>query len=408
MAVTYTTAAERDAQPLKHRGASRPFVEPLEIALIVTSVFAAVLLITTYAGVTRVPRTETVGPVINLNTVPDAAKLEAALDPAFPLPADRRLAARELFAYLSEPDGSRRTLPNVGAIARARVAATAIDRTPSAAALRERLQEERSRAKSDGREPPASVPLLTGSQLSSVKPAFAVRDLATVRQALLIWVGLYVLGFQLVSMAWRLRGVSGDRLLLICAHVLTALGFAAMVSRPDPIRDWLLFVRYAEGVVAGLGLMAIASFINVRTSGLKALSYVPLAAAFILSILLLSPLGSGPSGSGAKVNLGPFQPIEAIRILLALFLAGYFARHWEVLRAVRGDRIGSMRLGYVAENQYVTEVTDFRLSGPMCALFSARIDSQASRKRAHSFAARGAARDSRAPIRGFGDQGFDD
>lgn len=344
MAITYTTAADRDARPLKHRGGSKPVIEPLEIVLIVTSVFAAVLLLTTYAGVTRVPRTETGGPVINLNTVPDAVKLEAALEPAFPLPADRRLAARELFAYLSEPDGSRRVLPNVGAIARVRVPAAAIDRTPSAAAFRERLQEERSRAKSDGREPPASVSLLTGSQLSTVKSAFAVRDLARVRQALLIWVALYVLGFHLVSMAWRLRGVPGDRVLLVCAHVLTALGFAAMVSRPDPIRDWLLFVRYAQGVVAGLGLMAIASFINVRTSGLKALSYVPLGVAFVLSILLLSPLGSGPSGSGAKVNLGPFQPIEAIRILLALFLAGYFARHWEVLRAVRSDRIGGVNV----------------------------------------------------------------
>ena len=48
--------------------------------------------------------------------------------------------------------------------------------------------------------------------------------------------------------------------------------------------------------------------------------------------------GGGPAGSGAKVNLGPVQPIEAIRILLALFLAGYFARNWELLRAVRGER----------------------------------------------------------------------
>lgn len=342
MAVTYKTAAERDARPLTNRVGSRLFVEPLEIALVATSVFAAALFLSAYAGVTRVPRTETTGPAINLNTVPNAQKLETALEPAFPLPADRRLAARELFAYLSEADGSRRALANVGAIARIRVPATAIDRAPSATAFRDRLQEERSRAKSEGREPPASVALLTGSQLSAIKPAFVVRDLATVRRSLLIWVSLYLLGFHLVSIAWRVRGVAGDRVLLVCAHMLTALGLAAMISRPDPLRDWLLFVRYAQGVVAGLGLMAALSFVNVRTSGLKALSYVPLAAAFMLSILLLSSLGSGPSGSGAKVNLGPFQPIEAIRILLALFLAGYFAKHWELLRAVRSDRIGGM------------------------------------------------------------------
>jgi hypothetical protein len=39
------------------------------------------------------------------------------------------------------------------------------------------------------------------------------------------------------------------------------------------------------------------------------------------------------------VNLGPVQPIEAIRLLLALFLAGYFARKWEYLRQLRTETI---------------------------------------------------------------------
>ena len=117
-----------------------------------------------------------------------------------------------------------------------------------------------------------------------------------------------------------------------------------MISRPDPLRDSLLFVRYAQGVIAGLAVAGAVSFLNLRTSSLRSLSYLPLAGAFVLSLLLLSPLGSGPAGSGAKVNLGPFQPIEAIRILLALFLAGYFARNWELLRAVRSDRIGTVVL----------------------------------------------------------------
>ena len=54
-------------------------------------------------------------------------------------------------------------------------------------------------------------------------------------------------------------------------------------------------------------------------------------AALSLSILLIL-FGTGPGTSSARVNLGPLQPIEAIRLLLALFLAGYFARRWEVLR----------------------------------------------------------------------------
>ncbi len=50
---------------------------------------------------------------------------------------------------------------------------------------------------------------------------------------------------------------------------------------------------------------------------------------------LLLALGSGPTGSDARVNLGPFQPVELIKILLVFFLAGYFARKWEWLRELR-------------------------------------------------------------------------
>jgi len=40
---------------------------------------------------------------------------------------------------------------------------------------------------------------------------------------------------------------------------------------------------------------------------------VPLLGAIALSITLIF-LGSGPSGSDARVNLGPYQPVEAIKI----------------------------------------------------------------------------------------------
>jgi cell division protein FtsW (lipid II flippase) len=344
MAVTYKTAADRDAGRRVRSASGRVILaEPLELLLAGVSIFAAILLFMTYAGVVRVPHTESpaVG-AVNLNAAPTRERLGAVFEPVFPLPADRRLAVEHLISFLTNTDGSRRSLPNVGAIARAHVPAAAIDRAPAAAAFRERLAQERQRAKASGREAPASVPLLTSAQLSSVKPSLVVRDGSTVRRSLAIWTVLYLAAFHVVSIVWRVRKLRGDRLILTAAHVLTALGLAAMISRPDPVRDLLLFPRYVEGVLAGLTVATLLSFVNVRTSSLKALSYLPLAAAFALSLLLLSPLGSGPAGSGAKVNLGPFQPIEAIRILLALFLAGYFSRHWELLRAVRSNHIGSV------------------------------------------------------------------
>src|SRR5436305_3013428 len=45
--------------------------------------------------------------------------------------------------------------------------------------------------------------------------------------------------------------------------------------------------------------------------------------------------GRGPAGNDAKVNLGPFQPVEFVKLLLVMFLAGYFTRNWERLRDLR-------------------------------------------------------------------------
>src|SRR6185369_11370544 len=135
------------------------------------------------------------------------------------------------------------------------------------------------------------------------------------------WGALFVVGFYAVLLLWRLTGRDGDVLLLSAAHLLTALGLAALVSRGDPLRDSLLFVRYVQGVLMGLACLGAFSLLDLRTSAWLRLRYLPFVAAFLLSLALIV-FGNGPGSSGAKVNLGPVQPIEAIRLLLALFLAG--------------------------------------------------------------------------------------
>ena len=83
--------------------------------------------------------------------------------------------------------------------------------------------------------------------------------------------------------------------------------------------------------------MTAVSLVDFGRIGFAELSYLPLVGALSLSVLLIL-FGSGPGSSAAKVNLGPVQPIEAIRLLLALFLAGYFARRWELLRDAAQQR----------------------------------------------------------------------
>ena len=342
MGVTYTPAISRDKLGTR---ASAGWLTVPDLTLLFISAFAALLLI--YASSARmralaadVPPTT---PLVNLNAVTDVAQLEQLVAPISQSPIDRRLAARELLAFLVQADGARRRLPNVGAIARARIPADAIDRAPGAVVYQERLRTERARnsdtaARTRG---PETLPLFTSTDLTSIKPFAIVRESGEFHQSLFLWGLIYLVAFHGVALVWRARGLKGDRILLGAAHALTALGFAAMVSRPDPLRDTLLFVRYSQGIVGGLTLMGLIALIHTRMRVLRDFSYLPLAGAVALSLLLIL-FGSGPSGSNAKVNLGPLQPIEGIRLLLALFLAGYFARRWELLRAVRSPSLESL------------------------------------------------------------------
>ena len=356
MPVTITTAAERDRRTLRraHAGPSAG-----DLALLAASIAAAFAIVITFAGrmavVTPPVAADTGRAAVNLNTVADAASLEPALAAAFDDPADRRFAAREIFAQLTGPDGTRRQLPNVGALARATVTVSSVQRESRLNVFRERAAAASARAAQSGHPAPLTIPLLSSGDLAAIKPHLIVRDASAVRWRLFLWSMMYLASFAAVSLVWRLSGASGDRVLLAAAHVLTAIGLLAMIGRPDPLRDTLLFPRFVQAVVLGLAAMAAVSFVDLRKAVFRDMSYVPLLAALLLCVTLIL-FGSGPGGSTAKVNLGPVQPIEAIRLLIALFLAGYFARRWELLRmarvtAVRGYAIPSWlnapRLDYV-------------------------------------------------------------
>lgn len=344
MGVTYTPALERDklgAKPITRRIAS------IDVPLALVSAFAILIAVSAATARLRVTSnvtSSTIGQTVDLNTVTEAARVEPLLPVSYS-PADRRLAARELLAFLMQANGARRQLPNVGTIARARISAQAIAQAPAATYYQERLRAERGRAAAAHEPAPESISLLTSADLAAIKPFAVVRDRSAFFRLVLIWGLAYCLAFHVVALLWRRQGAGGDRVLLVAAHVLTALGLAAMISRPDPLRDLLLFVRYAQGIIGGLTLVALLAALDKtkKTTLLGHFSYLPLVGAVLLSLALIL-FGSGPSGSNAKVNLGPVQAIEGIRLLLGLFLAGYFARRWELLRAVKSPSLTKMPL----------------------------------------------------------------
>lgn len=339
MSTTFTAAVDRDRLHDVRRN-SQPDRHQLLLGL--ASIIAVMAIVLSYAGRTRASAMAApADSAVNLNAVTNARELEGALEPALSSVADRRFAATELLAFILAHRKENGPIPNVGAVMRATVPAEAIERG-SSLEHQARLRRAAERAESQRGTRPARLPLFTADDLASIKPRLIVRSSGVFRNQALQWTAIYLLSIWCVAFVWWLRG-RGDFALLGAAHLLTAIGFALVLSRADPLRDTMLFVRYAQGVLVGCVGLALASLIDFRRSALAAFTYLPLAGALGLSAVLLI-FGSGPAGSNAKVNLGPVQPVEAIRLLLGLFLAGYFARRWELLRQIRGRTVRHVTL----------------------------------------------------------------
>ncbi len=174
--------------------------------------------------------------------------------------------------------------------------------------------------------------------LARVKPLMIVRTPREFRTEFARWIAIYFAGFYLVALLWAIARFRGDRALLPALHLLTGMGLMLMLSLRDPLRDTLEFHKFALGVFLGCLLLALPALKAFDYQRLSDWCYTPLAAALLLFALLLK-FGRGPAGNDAKVNLGPFQPVELIKILIVLFLAGYFTRNWERLRDLREKRL---------------------------------------------------------------------
>jgi cell division protein FtsW (lipid II flippase)/cell division protein FtsI/penicillin-binding protein 2 len=239
---------------------------------------------------------------IDLNTVSDSSQLQPLFE-FLPERAQRDTVAQETFDFLLRS----RPLHNVGALARLRV-------FPDAPRGHRTLP------------------------LAQVKPLASVRTPSEFRAEFVRWSLIYFAGFYLVALVWRWTRFRGDRALLPALHLLTGIGFLLMAGMRDPLRDTLEFQKFALGVFLGCLLLALPSLRVFDYRRLSDWCYTPLAAALGLFGLLMF-FGRGPTGNDAKVNLGPFQPVELIKILLVLYLAGYFTRNWERLRDLREKRI---------------------------------------------------------------------
>ncbi len=263
-------------------------------------------------------------------------------------PKQRRFIAAQIARAVRDaaPD-------NTGALAAIHITRSDAERAGVLEQYRDRLDRARG----------GSVRLFTADEFARLKPSFAVRTPDEFRHAFRRWVALFFAVFWAAHLIFMLIGFRGDEYLLPASFLLAGTGMVLMVSLRDPVRDLPVFVEFARGALAGCALMiatvVLAHFAGLRARGMlkRAGAAGPLldranaashfisrrgdlafVAAVVLSVLLLV-FGSGPGESGARVRLGPFQPVEIIRLLLVVFLAAYFARRWEFLRELKEKRI---------------------------------------------------------------------
>lgn len=347
MRITHSTAAERAAAAAARRTGA-PLLELA--ALIVAAVISLAGVWLVYgaknAEMDRQAKANA-RPPIDLNTVDRAEPLLPALEAVVADPAERRFVADRIAGWLTTPDGTgdaRRRVSSVGSLGAIRVSQGDLGANRRLASFRERLAARKAQLDPSAATQ-ATVPLLTPAQLAQLRPSLVVRAWPAFRASLLLSCALFVAAFCIPWLWARVKGLASDPLLLPAVEVLCGIGLAMMVSLRDPLRDTALFGRFAQGVFLGCVGLAAVRGIDFQRSQVRRLSYVPLLGAILLSTLLII-FGSGPGSSDAKVNLLGVQPVEAIRVLVVLFLAGYFANRWELLRSLKEPTLGRVaRLG---------------------------------------------------------------
>ena len=120
---------------------------------------------------------------------------------------------------------------------------------------------------------------------------------------------------------------------LLAIGVVMVASTSMAVAEGYAVSGWYFIVRHVLYVVLGIALAAVFRFIGTRH--LQKLSPLCFPLAVIVLLLPFVPvLGYEVNGSLRWINLGivRFQVVEAAKLLLIVFVAGYLARRPELAR----------------------------------------------------------------------------
>ncbi|RYU91883.1 cell cycle protein [Mucilaginibacter terrigena] len=172
-----------------------------------------------------------------------------------------------------------------------------------------------------------------------------IRTPADFNHWFLIIAGSFIGAFLFVHLLLSWRYATSDQLILPVVMILTGLSFLTLLSLQDPLRD--RFLAKDMLIYLGIGLVAMLVMLQFKLRRFTPDSWVYRMLVFkhnrnaangwpwvVLAATLLAmtiKFGTGPEGSGVKVNLFGFQPSEIVKYLIILFLAGFFAANEKLI-----------------------------------------------------------------------------
>jgi cell division protein FtsW (lipid II flippase) len=187
---------------------------------------------------------------------------------------------------------------------------------------------------------PHKLKLFSGKDFNTLKRegSLIVRTPEEATKWYWIITGCFLFSFVLIHLFLSIRFPQADQLILPVIMILTGLSLLTLLSLQDPLRDRFLArstLWYFVGGIIGIFILLLFDlkkftpdsglyrmFVLKGNNATKGRQWAVAAVGLLFLTILL---GTGPEGSGVKVNLFGFQPSEIVKFFTLLFLAGFFA-----------------------------------------------------------------------------------
>ncbi|HEY5952406.1 MAG TPA: FtsW/RodA/SpoVE family cell cycle protein, partial [Kofleriaceae bacterium] len=156
-------------------------------------------------------------------------------------------------------------------------------------------------------------------------------------------VGIVALAAARVIGARKAESAISVPWLLPAAVAAAMFGFAVHLATVEVSHGTALMptaTGFAQGFLVGCVAAAGILVAPVDLAELASRARKPIAITIAAIFVALAVVGSGPAGSGTRINLGPLQPIELIKPLAILFLAVYLGSRASKLRWHRKKVVG--------------------------------------------------------------------